>query len=81
MLIFTIVVLFFVYVITSYVKLKKQGCRKEAVVLLFFSLFITCYFIPVIEDWMPTSESLNTYLYKPISLYVRNALHVQLGVD
>ncbi|SFS68281.1 hypothetical protein SAMN05428962_2165 [Paenibacillus sp. BC26] len=81
MLIFTILMLFFVYVIATYVKLWKQKNRKEAIVLLLFGLFIACYFIPVIENWMPTSESINTFLYKPISVYVRSALNINLGVD
>jgi hypothetical protein len=63
------------------VKLWKQRNRRDAIVLSLLSAVITCYFIPVVGDTMPTAESLNTYIFKPISDYVQEVLNIKSEVQ
>lgn len=80
MLILTICVLYVCYEIRITVNLWKQRKRRDAIVLSVLSAGITCYFIPVIGDIMPTTESINTYFFKPLSEYVQEVLNVRSEV-
>lgn len=77
MLILTICALYMWYGIRITVNLWKQRNRRDAIVLVLLSVIIICYFIPAVGEIMPTAESLNTYIFKPISGYVQEVLNVK----
>ncbi|REE68090.1 hypothetical protein A8990_13819 [Paenibacillus taihuensis] len=56
--------------------LWKKFQRSEAIVVCVLSLVAACYLLPVIGNWIPTTETFNTFLYQSISEFVMRSFHI-----
>ncbi|WP_308639899.1 hypothetical protein [Paenibacillus silvisoli] len=76
MLIYIVCAVFLGFELKVAIGLWKRNHRRDAVVLACITAVIVCYFVPVIGEFLPTTESLNTWIYKPVSEYVRAVLNI-----
>lgn len=65
------------YGIVFFFRLRKQSSVSDAILMLLLCGFIAGYFVPRIGGKWPTVESLNNYLYTPVSDYIFHLLKLR----
>ncbi|MBD8499334.1 hypothetical protein [Paenibacillus arenosi] len=71
-LIYIILILYFSYMVGAIVHLRKKHEKRRLFVFSFVSLLGILYTVAIIADWpMPTPESIERLLYRPVSDYIR----------
>ncbi|KQX51220.1 MULTISPECIES: hypothetical protein [unclassified Paenibacillus] len=67
------------YGVLFFCRLRKQSSVSDAILMLLLCGFIAGYFVPRVGEKWPTVESLNNYLFTPVSDYIFHLLELRTG--
>ncbi|MCR8842168.1 hypothetical protein NQ117_00575 [Paenibacillus sp. SC116] len=71
-LLYIMLILFVSYMVGAIVHLRKRHENRRLFVFSALSLLGIMYTVAIIADWpMPTPESIDRLLYRPVSDYIR----------
>lgn len=69
----TVIVLYGIWKPT---RLWKQKHRREAIALSLISAIAVTYLLPVIGNWIPTTETIQMWIYKSLSDFVEKQINI-----
>ncbi|TVX93673.1 hypothetical protein [Paenibacillus agilis] len=71
-MLYILLILYVPYTVGAIVHLRKRHEKRRLFVFSALSLFGIMYTVAIIADWpMPTPESIDRLLYRPVSNYIR----------
>jgi hypothetical protein len=67
------------YGLKDFIQLWKKRAKSEAILILLLYGFSISYLVPIIGSTRPSVESLNRFIYNPISVYMRDLMKIRLA--